>query len=261
MIDQQRLVLIIESSDPQNLDSVIKISQADPNIDEVRLVIPKDNSALKGVALHWKYRDFRIQIYHENITKHLARKCQEYSTLYVFIGKDICWVSPNAISRLAQAHQQWKDHFVTFMALAASDQTGYLMQVMGLLPDALLQPWHADYLLTYKLDHPDIQAEAHEQILYCAKSGQMHLIDFGRWIADISCPLHSMAFCFRGEEWSASAFFVKTSEINSVKELVVQASHVAMADAEKRNAICGAAWCAEINERTKGVKHRYVQGV
>jgi hypothetical protein len=179
----------------------------------------------------------------------------------VVLGADICWISPDAIGRLAAAHHQWKDHFITFMALAASDRAGYLMQVMGLLPDALLQPWHANYLFTYSLDHPDMQQEAHEQILYCAKSDQMHLLDFGRWIIDTRRPLHSGAFCFRGDEWSAAAFFVKTSGIDRVEELVLQVSHAALADPEKCNAVCGSAWCAVDNERTQCVKHRYLHEV
>jgi hypothetical protein len=159
------------------------------------------------------------------------------------------------------AHHRWQDHFMTFMALAATDRTGYLMQVMGMLPDALLQPWHANYLFTYALDHPAVQQEAHEQIIYCAKSNQMHLLDFGRWIMDIRSPVHSNAFCFRGEEWSAAVFFVKTSMVRSVQELAMQVSHVALADSEKCNAICGAAWCAAGDERTQEVKHRYLYEV
>ena len=261
MIDNQRLVMVVEGGNPQNMDSVVKRCHPDRLIDEIRLITPKNQPAIKGMALHWKHRDVRIRNYQEDMVRHLVRRCQEPDTLYVVIGANICWVSPESISQAAMAHHRCQDHFVTFMALAAADRTGYLMQVMGILPDALLKPWHANYLSTYTLDHPVIQQEAHEQIIYCAKSNQMHRLDFGRWIMDARSPVHSNAFCFRGEEWAAATFFVKTSTVKSANELATQVSHAALADSEKCNAICGAAWCAADNERTQGVRHRYLHEV
>jgi hypothetical protein len=235
---------------------------SDLAIDEVIVLhSAKIHPLLKAEITHWKHTDRRMKAVQKDMCLHLLESCNDPQALYVVIGKEVCWMSPQAVSKLAKTHHYWKEHFLTFMALAASDRTGYLMHVMGLLPDALLGKWHPDYAFTYKMEHAGIQQEAHEQILFCSTTNKMDRLDFGRYLLDSQDLTHSNAFCFRGEDWTKVRHFMSDEfKSCSAQKMGWEASQIAVDSTGRYNAICGTAWCAESNRRTQEFVERYLRG-
>ena len=260
MKGERRVVVILEAKEPRYLALLGNRLRKSPIVDEIRILSEARTPGLKSEILHLKYRDAeRIKVIEEKTVSHLMKRCTREDTLYVFLGEDVIWFSKEALENLCDTHVTWTDHLITFMSKAAADRTGYLMQIMGMLPDALLQPWHADYIFTFKLDHPAIQQEAHEKILFLAQTNQIQRLNFDRFLLEPYERGHSSAFCFTGEDMSAASFFIKSKETHSVSDLVRKISEVALTDSTRVNALCGGAWVAEADERARTVTERYLR--
>ncbi len=259
MVEGRRVIVILEANHPRYLSAVSKKLLRSPAIDEIHIIAPQGNPALKAEVLHLKHTaQTRIKTVEESAMKYLMRRCVRENNLYVYLGPEVIWISPKAVDQLCSLHARWPDHLITFMSKAAADRTGYLMHVMGMLPDALLQPWHADYLFTYRLDHAEIQQEAHEQILYLSQTDQLHRMDFDRFVLERHEAPHCNAFCFSGEDMRAATFFIKSKEVEGVMGLIRRISQVALTDTSRINCLCGGAWVAEEDTRTQAVIERYL---
>ena len=262
MMHNKRIVIIVEATDAKNASVIGKRLTSNKSVDEIRFLIQSDEPVLKSELLYIKHSSgdkIKISITKENARNHILRKCKDKDALYVFLGHKTIWISQDSIENLCDMHYSFNDHFITYMAKSAADRTGYLMHIMGMLPDALLQPWHANYIFTYKLDHPSIQQEAHEQILFLEQSGNMEKIDFHRYITHGGEDAHSEAFCFSGEDMEYACFFVKSKEVLDINDLLSKVSNVMLTDATRCNAICGGSWTAESDERTKTLEGRYFE--
>lgn len=258
MIDKKNVVIVVEVDNLQYTMSILNELKKCEYADEIRFLIKNRNFLKTDYLLNFDQKDKKVLILEDHLHTHILKQCKKNNTIYVVMSGLVFWASKNSISNLIESHLNHKSHFLSFMTLAASDFSGYLMQVMGLLPDVLIHRWHADYIFSYKLDHPAMIQELHEKIIFLSETNSLDTINYGRWLFDNYYDYYCGAFCFDGNLMKSNLFFIKTSKINNIEELVSQVSEVALSDPSKKNAIIGNAWCAADEPKTSEFKNRYL---
>lgn len=110
--------------------------------------------------------------------------CAEANTVYVRFDDDICWVHPEAITRLLDFRIDNPQYFLVYPGIINNGRTAYIHQVMGRLPENLGEPnWvksFDSYLLTGR--KPEIALVIHEHFLHYLASGRCDDLMFGRYV-------------------------------------------------------------------------------
>lgn len=176
-----------------------------------------------------------------DLPRFIANQCYRSSCEYILLSDEIVHFHPGSLKRLLDQHRKGQFRVATYITPLDFPRSGYLLQVMGLLSELLLQPWTDNYIDVYRFDNAEARAEAHE--VYLMYTDDPHWADFGAYLFPWGENLPETGCCWSGRTMQEiyqhnQVAYRSPSEIF---EVIARATG-------QRNALCGSAWAANLKK-------------
>lgn len=176
-----------------------------------------------------------------DLARFIANQCYRSSCEYILLGDEIVHFHPGSLVRLLARHRKSALRAATYLTPLDFPRAGYLLQVMGLLSDLLLQPWTDNYIDAYRFDHPEARAEAHE--VYLMHAEDPHWADFGAYLFPQEEKLPETGCCWSGRTMQ-EIYQQPQASHQSVRQIFEGISRTT----GQRNALCGSVWAANLKK-------------
>ena len=243
---------IIESTDLRRTRLLLECAKKEHFLFDEFWIVCEDSRQTHEIVKSW---DSEIPIVPKHpdgeVPRLFAKQCYKFNYDYVFLSDSIVHFHQGSLENLLRQHRKSDLRVATYMTPLDFPRSGYMLQVMGLLPEILLQPWTENYIDDYIFDHIDARRESHE--VYLILANKPHWGDFGSYLFQEREALPESGCCWNGTAMK-EIFQNNQSDFTNVSDIFVTLSRAS----KQSIALCGGAWCANLKKDLEAdFLHRY----
>lgn len=244
MIANNRVTVVTQVASEASATRFLPVLIAACNnlIDELLVIVPKNDKALAGVAWGMLF-DAKCEVKVVAFSDHMSKMYLPYmfgipeletADIVVWCSEDICYIHPDAICNLASHIAGRSRLSFAFPACVGTERLTYMQQAMGFLPPWCFKMWDGYYIdyLDISKEHPNLQEACHRAWISELNQGRGELQRFG--IIRMEEKDVPVECCFAFDNRRRSDLF-KSSDRN---EKTFLSRHITKTE------ICGNAWMA-----------------